>query len=825
MDTNTYGASNFKHKTNFGPIVVFADDEQKMKPFDDFEPSWNQYIPIYQNEETGQWFAKPHQMMSGEYGDFIIRSKGILPEGSIHANRITFFLSSEQEPQYGDLEMYYYRIDGELYLQASATIELDEVVVIANSNNQDNEEVNTEQDETYNVISSDNSDVFVTVFVSDDGAKLERAYQQIDAVKNRELVLFVEKNDSTNFFGSVFRVLSGKQITESSFYPRFELSRILRAYTDIKSLNMEALSDLITQHFKDRNDKSMFLYLAQKGVSFIKVASKFTLEPLGNIMYDIADEIDKELKIGDDRWQVPKDGEGDYNPLLPGYNVLTNEQTVEQIAGTINKNFINPFSKEIDTLIVELKTNTLTKHFIGNRLDNLSLFVSSIPEKINEIVTTIFEFFKKSFEFFNALLVGIINSLVDLLKSIFEILGLIFKGLHAVVDQMSTVVNKVKSSLSFSLESLENMISVLSTVFTTDNLIAFIGFQVYIIKAAGKLGVLAVQKAVSFFEEGVTVTLPYDAIGYYTGYVVGWIAQEVVMFMLTAGTGTLAKGIQGAVKSYTDLAKAIGKAVKNTANKAQRAFAFTVDNFLKAIQALKNFAKQIPKHLETLKSWIDELIASLKSNILLEQTVRLQSKFPSLTFILIDEALSLLKLVLKGIWKTELDDVGLKFAKTEDGGMAFVYKEVELFKDNLQAAKAWLSDLLNKEKRGGRSLEEYLDELVELNRLRSLPLVFGKNKLIKYRKHAQQLRKISKKFEIDIPQKIKKIETQVVIDDFIKKIIKEGDSRIGDYMTLGDCIFTKLDDAIVIRKLDGEFVTFLDYSLGGVAKQWDNIKL
>ena len=260
MNTNTYGASNFKHKTNFGPIVVFADDEKKIKPFDDFEPSWNQYIPIYQNEETGQWFAQPHQMMSGEYGDFIIRSKGILPEGSIHADRITFFLSSEQESQYGDLEMYYYCIEGKLYLQASATVELDEVVVIANSNNQDNEEVNTEQDEAYNVISSDNSDVFVTVFVSDDGAKLERAYQQIDVVKNRELVLFAEKNDSTNFFGSVFRVLSGKQITESSIYPKLELSSILRSYTDTRSLSMEALSDLIIQHFKEKDDKSMFLY-------------------------------------------------------------------------------------------------------------------------------------------------------------------------------------------------------------------------------------------------------------------------------------------------------------------------------------------------------------------------------------------------------------------------------------------------------------------------------------------------------------------------------------------------------------------------------------
>jgi hypothetical protein len=33
-----------------------------------------------------------------------------------------------------------------------------------------------------------------------------------------------------------------------------------------------------------------------------------------------------------------------------------------------------------------------------------------------------------------------------------------------------------------------------------------------------------------------------------------------------------------------------------------------------------------------------------------------------------------------------------------------------------------------------------------------------------------------------------------------------------------------MGDAMVIRKPDGEFLTFLDYSKGGVAKGWDLIK-
>ena len=57
--------------------------------------------------------------------------------------------------------------------------------------------------------------VLFTMFISSDGAKLERAYQQITELDTRELVLFVETKDKDNIFGTVMRIKSGSGIGES----------------------------------------------------------------------------------------------------------------------------------------------------------------------------------------------------------------------------------------------------------------------------------------------------------------------------------------------------------------------------------------------------------------------------------------------------------------------------------------------------------------------------------------------------------------------------------------------------------------------------------
>ncbi|SEW41720.1 hypothetical protein SAMN05421841_2861 [Chryseobacterium wanjuense] len=159
----------------------------------------------------------------------------------------------------------------------------------------------------------------------------------------------------------------------------------------------------------------------------------------------------------------------------------------------------------------------------------------------------------------------------------------------------------------------------------------------------------------------------------------------------------------------------------------------------------------------------------------------------------------------------------------EENFCTIIRNNVEIFEDIPEKElDNFFLEIENEAKRAGRKIDDQLDYIVDLKKI-AKQLSFGKNKLVKYRKHAQQIRKLAKRLNIEIPSKVSNPNTQKVIDDYISKVISEGHVRKGPYMTLGDCVYCKLDDAIIIQRLDGEFVTFLEHSLGGVAKMWDQI--
>lgn len=134
---------------------------------------------------------------------------------------------------------------------------------------------------------------------------------------------------------------------------------------------------------------------------------------------------------------------------------------------------------------------------------------------------------------------------------------------------------------------------------------------------------------------------------------------------------------------------------------------------------------------------------------------------------------------------------------------------IKLDDDAVKELKSQGVHFLDKE---GRVLQEAVEKVS-----------YGKNMLEKFKKHSQQIREVARKYEIEIPKSPSNIETQKAMQEFIEKVVKEGERKIGDYMTLGKCQWSKLGDGIVIRKMNGEFVTFLKHSLGDVAKQWDKI--
>jgi hypothetical protein len=56
---------------------------------------------------------------------------------------------------------------------------------------------------------------------------------------------------------------------------------------------------------------------------------------------------------------------------------------------------------------------------------------------------------------------------------------------------------------------------------------------------------------------------------------------------------------------------------------------------------------------------------------------------------------------------------------------------------------------------------------------------------------------------------------------FLGKVVKDGEKRIGTWADEGDVLITRLGDAVVIRRMNGQYLTNLDFAKGGnILKRW-----
>lgn len=100
-------------------------------------------------------------------------------------------------------------------------------------------------------------------------------------------------------------------------------------------------------------------------------------------------------------------------------------------------------------------------------------------------------------------------------------------------------------------------------------------------------------------------------------------------------------------------------------------------------------------------------------------------------------------------------------------------------------------------------------------------LTYGTNFFTKIKKHSQQMRAIARGHGFEIPTSPANPATAQAMRNYIQHVVRNGQTRFGQYMTVPDAIWTKLDNGIVIRRASGEFLTFLDYSLERQALGWD----
>jgi hypothetical protein len=93
-----------------------------------------------------------------------------------------------------------------------------------------------------------------------------------------------------------------------------------------------------------------------------------------------------------------------------------------------------------------------------------------------------------------------------------------------------------------------------------------------------------------------------------------------------------------------------------------------------------------------------------------------------------------------------------------------------------------------------------------------------------FRSHAQHIRETARKLGIEIPKSPSNPETLTAMKAFIDKVVNEGAKKTGKFKDVVDAEWYKLGDGIVVRRPNGEWLSFLDYSKKSpLSNLWDSM--
>ncbi|MGQ3677690.1 hypothetical protein [Tenacibaculum discolor] len=690
MHAHEYGSKHFKHKTNFKDLVVFSDVQQN-KIKETQIPSPNIYVEIEKGvQNPNKWFLHINSTLSGEYGDFFLQENP-QPVGEV-LNDFDYDISPENTAfieSYYDFslgEIAYYKINEKFYIKLWGDILKDDVFfeIQNSSKSKQKEEVSIEYD------------AFITVFVSDNGAKLERAYQNITKVNTHQIVVFIESGGGTNAFGTVFRIHKGKNVKTLPEVDRLTLSKVAKAFG--VQVQTNDLSEMIKEELVEE-DSLFYLLVTKKllkGGRIIRWSTKDVFTDISGGLKNASKEVNK-LKLGEERWNTAfKDESGSkYNPLLPKLRGEDNLFDVEKFSNDVYKTYIQPAATQATSIGKLLLKKRRFAKLIPFDISKVIEVLDAIPTQLQGFFDSVSNHLLDLYEYINGLLVGLINSIIEFVKSFIDILAMLFDVLNAAIQSTEFFENPA-SYLSLFAESFENLMDGFVALFTLENLKAIFGF-------IASMPAYAVKIVFRFLTSDIKVKIDPGALGYYIGFFVGFVASEVATFFLTGGTGTIAKALKETLRSYKALAEIPKKAAKALGNTVE----FGIDIFVKLVDVIADFIKDIPKHLKTLRKWIDEFFVKLEAKALLIDNV-------AYTFVDPITALgkTFFEIVRRNAWK-KLNGLGVTMVKNEDGLYSFLY-DGKIIGENLteKQAEEFLKELFTKTKdKSDDIVKKYLDEL------------------------------------------------------------------------------------------------------------------
>lgn len=552
----------------------------------------------------------------------------------------------------------------------------------------------------------------VVVFMSSDGALLERAYQSIEPFDN-ETVLFIEKKQGLNLFGSVVRVKLGNNISNPKDFPSKQVSQVIESFKDFTNISQNTLQDIIEEQIES---KTGLLFFVKRTLGFINnvtsIPANISLEVIGSVFKTIADGIGT-LKLDENRWKYYNDDgslSNKANLLIPGIELFNN---LANSAKTPKPSELNSNALEIVSNLenfIRTNANSIGQQipffkgkFVRKFIDKILNTIAQVKAFLKNPATLATYLAKQAFIAYNAFIVGIINGLIEAIKGLFDLISMIANGLLALNKAGQKVSENVSSYLGLFIEMVENQLEAMFNLFSVENLKAILDF---LKKTTLLMFQLPMQITNWLLDGGASINI--DKLAYYIGYIFGIIIEMALEILATGGASTVVEAIEQVGKSFADLFKGI----LNLTKFVKKGAGSLIDNAIVLFAYIREKSKNIKPLLDDFLKFIESVFAQVKSFIILRTvngTIRLEL-IPIQSFVE-----TVLKLV-KTKWVNDLNKVGLQIAKAENEIYVFVHKGEEIFRGTKKEAKEALEEYFKKGDEIG--LEKYLDEVVEATKIR-----------------------------------------------------------------------------------------------------------
>lgn len=531
----------------------------------------------------------------------------------------------------------------------------------------------------------------VILFISDDGALIETAYQKIDSLFDNEVVLFIERNTGENIFGSVIRVKTGSKVSSGSYFPTKQISEIAKIFK--LEINQSNIAEIFKLHFAEKDNKVMYcikrwLYLGPQKVI------TFTLDLEIKTIVKIAEGLSKtisELKLQDSNWKYYDENREplkDPDLFLPGLSQLEalEKKLKNNSKGVNHKELIASALTLVDSIKKQItqskklidRSSSLRKIFnlIDDVLDAFRDFLKNPAENLGKMA-------KQQFIMYNAFMVGFINGIVEAVKGIFDLIAMIG---NAAIDLNNSKISPMGIIRIFA-EMIENAYEAFLNLFTRKNLNAIIQFFKDVFDFYFNFPSLAANW---LLEKGKNTTI--DELGYYMGYIIGTIVEMVLEILATGGAKTFA---DAAVK----LAESLKEAIKTLGKVGAKAGKITIEFCLSFFSYIRNKSADLGTFFADLWKWINDLFEKGKDFI---------SVFSKST----RETYDKLGIEIKKVRKSPVLGSGGGAIKTllETGEYALIKEGKEIFRgtqkevDEIAKTLKGMSD---------DAAEKYLDELAE----------------------------------------------------------------------------------------------------------------